>query len=70
MRVIQEPPQWFINILLCRISPPMASFRVIVSDFYERTLGSALGTVMRLVAVRMVFSGIYFLGTYPLVSGI
>lgn len=34
------------------------------------TLELALGTVLGLVAVRMVFSGIHFLWTYLLVSGI
>lgn len=37
---------------------------------FVKGLGSALGTVRRLVAVRMVFSGIYSLWTYRLVSGI
>lgn len=51
-------PRCFVEILVCRNCPPRASFRVTVSGFCERTLGAALGTVMRLVAVRVVFSGI------------
>lgn len=54
------------------MSPPRASLRVLVSGFHKRrTLELALGTVMGLVAVRMVLPESLFFGLifWPQVFG-
>lgn len=50
--------------------PSQGQFEGYYFRLYKRTLGSASWTVTGLVTVRMVFSGIHFLWTYGLVSGI